>query len=121
MIEWDPVDLLECLEVVPTADKDGVEHTYEVTKDGLKLIISVFQYDGEVYFSLMRENESENTIIDLKINQCPEITFSKTGKIEQLDFHPGRQIIEKFDTSYSINQGVRVQIKPDISIELYKQ
>ena len=120
MIEWDPTDLLECLEVEPAVDKSGVEHTYEVIKDGLKLIISVFQYDGEVYFSLMRENETEHTIIDLKINQCPEITFSKFGKCEQLDFHPGRQRIEKFDKSYSITKGVRVQIKPDIKIELYK-
>jgi len=86
MIEWDPTDLLECLEVEPTADKSGVEHSYTVIKNGLKLIISVFQYDGEVYFTLMRENETEDTIIDLKINQCPEITFSKSGKSEYLQF-----------------------------------
>ena len=121
MIKWDPTDLLECLEVEPSTDNHGVEHSYVVIKNGLKLVISVFQYDGDIYFTLMRENDEEHTIIDLKINQCPVITFSKSGKNEYLNFHPGRQSIENFDKPYSITKGVRVQVNPDIKIELYEQ
>ena len=118
-LKWNPVDLLECLEVEPTGDVDGVEHSYEVIKDGLKLLISVFQYDGDIYFSLMRKDESEKMIIALKINQCPEIAFTKFGKDEYLEFFPGRQCLEKFDKQSSITKGVRVRVKPDIKLELY--
>ena len=120
MIKWDPIDLLECLEVEPSTDTSGVEHSYVVIKNGLKLVISVFQYDGDVYFTLMREDEENHTIIDLKINQCPEITFSKSDNSECLNFHPGRQSIENFDKPYSITKGVKIQINPDIKVELYE-
>ena len=119
-MKWDPTDLLECLEVEPNVDKDGVEHSYEIIRDGLKLLISVFQYDGDVYFSLMRENEHNLTIVSLKINQCPEIIFKKFGKEEYLEFSPGRQKLESFDKKNSITKGVRVKIRPDIKLELYE-
>lgn len=119
-MKWDSTDLLECLEVEPSVDKDGVEHTYEVVKNGLKLLISVFQFDGDVYFSLMRENEEKSTLITLKINQCPEIFFKKFGKDECLEFLPGRQDLESIDKASSITKGIRVRIHPDIKLELYE-
>ena len=119
-MKWDPTDLLECLEVEPHVDKNGVEHSYEIIKNGLKLLISVFQYDGDVYFSIMREGETKSTIITLKINQCPEIVFTKFGKDEYLEFLPGRQSLESFDKQNSITKGIRVRIHPDIKLELYE-
>lgn len=119
-MKWDSTDLLECLEVEPSVDKDGVEHAYEVVRNGLKLLISIFQYDGDVYFSLMRENEEHSSLIAFKINQCPEIIFRKFGKDEYLEFLPGRQDLESFDKASSITQGVRVRIQPDIKLELYE-
>ena len=119
-MKWDPTDLLECLEVEPNVDKDDDEHSYEIVKDGLKLLISVFQYDGDVYFSLMRENEPKLTIVTFKINQCPEIIFKKFGKDEYLEFLPGRQSLESFDKQNSITKGIRVKIRPDIKLKLYE-
>ncbi len=119
-MKWNPTDLLECLETEPSVDKDGVEHSYEVIKSGLKLLISVFQYDGDVYFSLLRENEAQSSIVTFKINQCPEIVLKQVGKEEYLEFLPGRQILESFDKQSSITKGVRVRIHPDIKLELYE-
>ena len=119
-MKWDPTDLLECLETEPSVDKDEVEYSYEVIKSGLKLLISVFQYDGDVYFRLMRENETQSDIVTLKINQCPEIVLRRFGKEEYLEFLPGRQALESFDKQSSITKGVRVRIHPDIKLELYE-
>lgn len=119
-MKWDPTDLLECLDTEPSVDKDGVEHSYAVIKNDLKLLISVFQYDGDVHFSLMRENETQTSIVTLKINQCPKIALNKFGKDEYLAFFPGRQTFEGFDKQSSIRKGVRVRIHPDIKIELYE-
>lgn len=80
----------------------------------------MYPYDGDVYFSLMRENENEATLITLKINQCPEIHLVKFGNEEYLQFSPGRKNLESFDKQASITKGVKLRIKPDIKLKLYE-
>ena len=121
MLKWDPTDLLICLKVEPRTDVHGIDHYYEVVKDGLRLRITVFQYEGDVYFSLSRDTPDAKPLIDLKINQCPAIELVERGGDEWLDFHPGLQLEMPHDKPMSIRQGVRVRIYPDIRLELFKQ
>ena len=120
MLKWDPTDLLICLKVEPHTDADGVEHSYDVSKDGLRLLISVFQFDGDVYFSLYRDLPGSSSLIDLKINQCPAIERVESGGEDWLNFLPGRQLETSYDKAISIQRGVRVRIYPDIRLELFK-
>ena len=120
MLHWDPIDLLACLEVEPCTDADGVEHAYSVSRDGLRLLITVFQYDGDVYFSLFRDTPDAASLIDLKINQCPAIELVREGGEEWLRFLPGRQLETPYDKRASIQRGIRVRIRPDIRLELFK-
>jgi hypothetical protein len=119
-MKWDPIDLLACLEVEPHRDVHGVEHSYSVSRRGLRLVVTVFQYDGDVYFSLFRDDPDGQSILDLKIKQCPEILFRKFGGDECLEFFPGRTVLESFDKTSSITSGVRVRIHPDIRLELFR-
>ena len=118
-IKWDPTDLLDCLEVEPSVDDDRVEYAYEVVKDGLILLVSVFQFSGEVYFSLLREG-AKQTLITLKINQCLKIILKKFKHEEYLEFSPSDQSPDIFDPQNSITKGVRVWIKPDIKLAVYE-
>jgi hypothetical protein len=120
MLKWDPFDLLNCLKVEPHTDKDGVEHSYSVAHNGLRLLITVFQYDGDVYFSLYRDGESSTSILDLKICQCPAIQYGETKHDEWLDFLPGRLPDAPHDKAAAIARGVRVKIYPDIRLEFLK-
>jgi hypothetical protein len=120
MLNWDPTDLLICLKVEPHADPDGVEHSYSVSQNGLRLLISIFQYDGDVYFSLFRDIPGAEPLIELKISQCPAIEFVERGGDEWLNFLPGRPPDMPFDKAASIARGIRVRIYPDICLELFK-
>jgi hypothetical protein len=120
MLKWDPTDLLICLKVEPHRDRDGVEHSYVVEKDGLRLLISVFQFDGDVYFSLFRDTQDAKSLIDLKINQCPAIELVERNGDEWLDFLPGRRPDTPYDKAIAIDRGIRVRIYPDIRLELFK-
>ncbi|MFH1266428.1 MAG: Ypar14, superfamily integron cassette, partial [Planctomycetota bacterium] len=55
MLTWNPTDVLSCLGVLPTEEEDGISHAYSVAKDGMRLDLTVFQYDGDVYITLSRE------------------------------------------------------------------
>lgn len=120
MLKWDPIDLLICLKVEPHVDRDGVEHSYEVSQNGLRLLVTVFQYDGDVYFSLFRDVPGAQSLVDLKIYQCPAIELVESGGDEWLNFMPGRQSDMPTDQAAAIDRGVRVRIYPDIRLEFFK-
>lgn len=120
MLKWDPTDLLICLKVEPRVDVHGVEHSYEVSQNGLRLLVTIFQYDGDVYFSLFRDVPGAESLVDLKICQCPAIELMEREGEEWLNFMPGRRPDMPSDKAAAIDRGVRVGIYPDIRLELFK-
>ena len=55
MLVWDEVDVLAVLETEPVIETDCIWYTYSVKKDGLELKITIYQYDGDVYFELFSD------------------------------------------------------------------
>ena len=55
MLRWDPTDFLSCLGVLPVEEEHGISHSYTVIKHGVRMVITVFQYDGDVYLTMWRD------------------------------------------------------------------
>jgi hypothetical protein len=53
-LEWNETDFLECFAVEPTVDEYGISFSYEVERDGLRLLLTVWLYESVVQASLFR-------------------------------------------------------------------
>ncbi len=59
-LNWNETDFLECLEVEPDISDYAVSHSYEVNKNGLRLLITVWQYESAVQLTLSRDATEAN-------------------------------------------------------------
>jgi hypothetical protein len=118
MLVWNETDILSCLEVVPEKDPDEIWHKYTVEQHGLRLELTIYQYDGDIYFDLFREG-IESTIFSLKLVDCPGLRYINNGKGEYLEFAASQTFGSRYDGESVIPYGVRVRIKPHLSIEMY--
>ncbi len=64
-LEWDETDFLECFEVEPEAADHDVSHTYDMNANGLRLLVTVWQYESVVQVSLYRREHEDAAITTL--------------------------------------------------------
>ena len=124
MLIWNEIDLIECLEVLPEKDEDyETWHRFIVQKDGLTLVLTIEQYDGEIGFQLDRDGV-QPSILELRLYQCPEVRYIKEQAGKRLDYLEfattscGSSANYRFDDSL-MQRGVRLMVKPHISIQLF--
>ena len=118
MLVWDETDVLTVLEVIPDIGQDAIWHKYSVKKDGLELRVLLYQYDGDVQFELFREG-IEKPIYSMKIIDCPGAIRKVDTTGEYLEFAESKCFGSRYDGNSSIPFGVRIYIKPSISISLF--
>jgi hypothetical protein len=53
-LKWNEVDFLECFAVAPIAEEYANSFNYEVTRDGLRLLFTVWQHESVIQASLFR-------------------------------------------------------------------
>ena len=118
MLVWNETDVLTVLEVVPEIEADQLSHIYSTSKNGIKLEITIFQYDGDVRFELTNETNG-SSIFTMQIMDCDGVLrkIDKTG--EYLEFAPAKCFGGRYDGVTSIPYGVRVSVHPDIQVSLY--
>ena len=49
MLKWDETDLTEFFGVVATIHEDALSHSFEVGRDGLRLLVTLFDFEAAVY------------------------------------------------------------------------
>ncbi len=55
MLKWSEPDLTEFFGVVSKFHDDALSHSYEVSRDGLRLLVTLFEFENAVYISIFRE------------------------------------------------------------------
>jgi hypothetical protein len=119
MLIWNPYEFIECLAVVPEVDEDKTAHLFKVTKDGLRLELSIFQYDGDVQLDLYSV-DIETPIFRMRLLDCAGARYvsGKNGR-EVLEFAPAKSFGRRYDGMSPPPFGVRVAVNPHIMIELF--
>ena len=120
MLVWDPYKFIECLAVLPEVDEEyETNHVFRVAKDGLQLVLTIYQYSGDVYFDLFRDGIDE-AILKMKLLDCLGARYitTKEGR-EWLEFAPAKTFGERYDGESPIRVGVRLFVSPHIKIELF--
>ena len=118
MLVWDETDVMEVLEVLPEVEDYRVWHRYVVCKEGLELDVTIHQYDGDIQFQ-MRAEGLERPVFSLRMIDCPGIARKSDKTGEYLEFAATRCFGSRYDGEEPIPYGVRVYIKPNISVSLF--
>lgn len=116
--EWDVTDFISCLEVVPEVDGDDISHSFVVEKNGMRLLLTVYQYDGDIHFSLYRDGVTP-PVFSMKLVECQGARYVNDKRGEYLEFAPAGCFGMRYDGEDLIPYGVRLRVKPSISIEMY--
>jgi hypothetical protein len=77
MLEWDKADFIKCLEVVPEeieSEYHGPFVIFRVERGGIQLELTVFPFEDDVRFRLVRIGEEE-PIFEYQIMSCKSATF----------------------------------------------
>lgn len=118
MLTWDETDVMTVLEVLPETEEHGISHHFVVQKDRLTLDILISQYDGDVRFMLFSDGV-EHPTFHMTLMDCPAIRRFKDTHKEYLEFATAQAFGDRYDGESHIPVGVRVAIKPHISIHLF--
>lgn len=118
LLVWDETDVLTVLEVAPEVEADGIWHKYVIEKDGIKLNILIYQYDGDVKFELANTRIGSN-IFAMQLIDCQGILRKRDTTGEYLEFAPSKCFGSRYDGEQSIPYGVRVYVNPSINVSLY--
>ena len=119
MLTWTETDFLECLGVLPVEAQHGISHTYTVAKDGLRLELTVFQYDGDVYLTLRRDG-LDAPVVDVRMIQCDAVRWVHDQRGNYLEIGAGRLFGGRYDGESVIPYGMRVRVEPSIRIEFFR-
>ena len=104
---------------MPEVEEYETAHRFKVSKDGLRLELSVFQYDGDVYLDLYREN-IEASIFKMRLLDRAGVRYvSDNNGREVLEFAPAKSFGKRYDGLSPLPYGVRVAVTPHILIELF--
>lgn len=115
VLEWDPVDVMACLEVEPWTEEYETEYRYQLEKDGLRLDLSVRPFGSSVEIVVHREG-IERPLFSFRIMDSSGVHYVNDQRGEYLEFGPS-QVIGDFRRGYLMPATVRLSVKPHISIE----
>jgi hypothetical protein len=119
MLVWNEYEFIECLGVVPEVEEYETAHHFKVLRDGLRLELSVFQYDGDVFLDLYREG-IEASIFKMHLLDCAGARYvsDRNGR-EVLEFAPAKSFGKRYDGLSPLPYGIRLAVTPHIMIELF--
>lgn len=122
-LDWDETDFMECLEVIPTVEDYEVKHVYEVNKDGLSLLVCVWQLESVVGLSL-RQHDGDELLTEFALFVRGAVRYVNDKRGEYLEFSDVVVAPNRFSFSGSafdktrLSHGlvIHLQAKPHIQI-----
>lgn len=118
MLKWNETDLIELFGVTPKYEDGAHSYAFEVARDGLRLLVTLFDLEGAVYVSIFRDGLPE-PLFTVRRELCTHAHITKGN-----DFRP---CFEAGSTKHPVTEmgippelvrGVRVYMEPHFHVEL---
>lgn len=117
---WDETDFIEGLSVIPEVEDAGIAHHFVARRNGLRLLLSVYQYDAEVWISLFRE-ESKESIFTIGLKDSSEARLVRNRKgPDYIEIAAGNIFGGRHDGESRIPIGIRLSVDPDFKIQFFQ-
>jgi hypothetical protein len=116
---WNEIDFIECLSVIPDVEDDAIAHHFVVSRNGLRLALSVYQYEAAVWISLYRE-ESDQPLFRIVLEDSPgaRLVRNRTGQ-DYIEFGASQIFGRSYDGEPMIPMGIRLAVDPDFNIQFF--
>jgi hypothetical protein len=121
MLKWDEADLTGFFGVVATFYDDAHSYSFEVSRDGLRLLVTLFELEGAVYVSIFRDGWAD-PIFTVRRELCTHAHVTKSGSFRSC-FEAGspEYPVTEMGIPPVLARGVRVFVEPQFQVELIEQ
>jgi hypothetical protein len=118
MIQWNEPDFIEFFGVVPTFHEDAQSHAFEVGRDGLRLLVTLFDLEGAVYVSIFRDGLTE-PLFTVRRELCTHAHITKSDNFRRC-FEAGspQHPVTHMGIPPVLVRGVRIFVEPHFQVEL---
>lgn len=117
MISWREADLVEFFGTNPVYHDDAHSHSFELSRDGLRFLLTLFDLEGAVYVSIWRDQLPEPLFTVVRESCTHALVVNDTR---------GRVCLEVGSTEFPTNdigislllvRGIRVFVQPQFQVE----
>lgn len=118
MFKWSELDLTEFFGVVSKFHEDANSYSFEVNRDGLRLLVTLFDLEGAVYVSILREGLPE-PLFTVRRELCTHAHVTGSTNFRRC-FEAGttKHPVTDMGIPPQLERGVRVYIEPQFQVEL---
>ena len=113
-LKFEEHEFVEFFGSVGEWNEDACSYSYTVTRDGLRLLFTMFPLDGGVYTSLYRDGIAE-PIFRSRLSDCTQSRFVSRGSLHCLEI--GRPERPTSETTAPVTWGLRLFIEPHFTLE----
>lgn len=113
-LRFEEHEFVEFFGIVSPLDEDGFSYSYELERDGLRLLFTVFPLDGGVYTSIYRDGITE-PVVTSRLEGCTHSRFVPRGSRRCLEI--GRPERPTSEPSAPLTWGLRLFIEPHFQME----
>jgi hypothetical protein len=113
---WEPVDVLSVLGVVPTVGDCETSHQFVVEQPGVKLKITIWQYDSDVEILLWAGSLIE-PVMKCSLLECPGVRAVEDKRGAFLEFAAANTYTGRYDGYSPMPYGLRLWTQPQIVLE----
>ena len=118
MLKWNETDLTEFFGVVSTYHDDAHSYSCELSRDGLRLLVTIFDLEGAVYVSLFRDGLAE-PLFTVQREFCTHAHIaSGTGFHRCFEAGAPKHPVTDMGIPPVLVRGVRVYVEPHFQVEL---
>lgn len=123
-LQWDELDFLECLEVVPE-EEDGISYTYDVQRGDFRLLVTVWSLESVIECTLWQK-EVEASLFDFALFVRGRVRHINDKRGEYLEFQDSIVVPDRFwyveagdlfsPERFALSVTLELRIKPSISL-----
>jgi hypothetical protein len=118
MLKWSESDLTSFFGAEPTFYDDAHSHAFELCRDGLRLLVTLFDLEGAVYISILRDGLPE-PLFTVHREFCTHAHVTDGPHFRRC-FEAGapKNSVTDMGIPPVLVRGVRVYIDPQFQVEL---
>jgi len=113
-LRFEEHEFVDFFGIVSPLDEDACSYSYELERDGLRLLFTVFPLDGGIYTSVYRDGIPE-PIITSRLEGCTHSRFVAHGAHRCLEI--GRPEHPTSEASAPLVRGLRLFVEPHFRLE----
>lgn len=118
MLKWDETELIDFFSSLCEFEETSHSHTFSHEKNGLRVVVTLFEFEGTVYSSIFREN-SDESLITIRRDLCSHVQVTMDVAFKRC-FEAGspEYPVTNMGIAPKLSRGVRIYLEPDIKIVL---